>query len=214
MQLSSKNPVMRLLAFFTVVIVFGGAWYLLSPLFFDRQVSEGFPTLAHMPTKTARAEQTQTALATQEPQLGFDPAEATAAMEVALSAELATSADEMPDNEGQQMVVLSSGEFSGIAHEGSGLATIYELADGSHVLRFEDFEVLNGPDLHVYLAPQFDIPNTVGVELEGAVEIAALKGNVGDQNYFLPADLDVSAYQSVVIWCVPFRVPFSAAPLN
>ncbi|MCI0860900.1 MAG: DM13 domain-containing protein, partial [Chloroflexi bacterium] len=38
--------------------------------------------------------------------------------------------------------------------------------------------------------------------------------NIGDQNYELPVDLDLSNYGSVVIWCVPFRVPFNAAPLS
>lgn len=215
MQLSSKNPWMRLLAAITVVVVFGVAWYLISPLFIDRQVSEGFPTLAHMPTKTARAEQTQAAqAATATPDLGFAPAEATAAMEEAMAEQSVEMADEMPNNDGVQMLVLSSGDFYDIAHEGMGLATIYQLADGSRVLRFENFEVLNGPQLHVYLAPDAVIPDTVGVEIEGAYDLGPLKGNIGDQNYFIPDELSLDEFKSVVIWCVPFRVPFNAATLN
>ncbi|HYU20661.1 MAG TPA: DM13 domain-containing protein, partial [Chloroflexota bacterium] len=47
----------------------------------------------------------------------------------------------------------------------------------------------------------------------GAFEIARLKGNVGDQNYELPADLDLSAVKSVVIYCRQFSVVFSTAEL-
>ena len=48
---------------------------------------------------------------------------------------------------------------------------------------------------------------------QGAFEVARLKGNVGDQNYALPADLDLSTYRSVVIYCKRFGVVFSTAEL-
>ena len=80
-------------------------------------------------------------------------------------------------------------------------------------LRFEDFQVLNGPDLHVWLVGDDPVADTVGVEPAVYVDLGALTGNIGDQNYTIPADLDLSQYKSVVIWCVPFRVPFNAASL-
>jgi hypothetical protein len=214
MQISSKNPWMRLLATITVVLVFAVAWYLISPLFIDRQVSEGFPTLAHMPTKTAKAIQSEAAAIVATAELGFQPAEATAAMETAEVQTPSEASDSMPDNEGAQMIVLASGDFYDIAHVGMGVATIYELADGSRVLRFENFEVLNGPDLHVYLAADSIVPNTTGEELKGALDLGELKGNLGDQNYSIPSDVVLENFRSVVIWCVPFRVPFNAATLN
>ena len=216
MRISSRNPWMRLLALVTVLVVLAVAWYLISPLFIDMEVSEAFPTLAHMPTKTARAQQTQAALAnpTETPQNSFDVAQATAAMQEAMAEDPSQAADPMPDNGGAVMQILVQGEFYDIAHEGHGVATIYELADGNRILRFENFEVLNGPQLHVYLAPQSSIPDTIGVELEGSYDLGAPKGNIGDQNYDIPADLNIEDYQSVVIWCVPFRVPFNAAPLS
>ena len=69
-------------------------------------------------------------------------------------------------------------------------------------------------ELHVYLAPIDPVPDTVGVELEGALDLGLLKGNIGEQNYPLPSDLDLSLFKSVVIWCQPFRVPFNAAALT
>jgi hypothetical protein len=96
---------------------------------------------------------------------------------------------------------------------GSGQALVYQLADGSRILRLQGFEVDNGPDLHVYLVPVDPVPSSIGVENPGSVDLGGLKGNVGDQNYELPADLDLSQFKSVVIWCQPFRVPFIAAPL-
>ncbi|MCH7662625.1 MAG: DM13 domain-containing protein, partial [Chloroflexi bacterium] len=73
--------------------------------------------------------------------------------------------------------------------------------------------VLNGPQLHVWLTSANPVADTVGVLLPDYVDLGPLKGNIGDQNYPIPDDLDLSIFNSVVIWCVPFRVAFNAAPL-
>ncbi len=119
--------------------------------------------------------------------------------------------DEMP---GDGPIPLSMGTFTGADefHQGKGLATIYRLEDGSHVLRLEDFEVTNGPDLHVLLVPS---NNPVDRDdIEGYVDLGSLKGNIGNQNYGLPLDIDPDAFGSVVIYCQPFHVLFSAASLS
>ena len=98
-------------------------------------------------------------------------------------------------------------------HRGSGRATIYELPDGSLVLRLEDLNVTNGPDLHVLLSGHADPKSRNEVKDLGYVDLGKLKGNIGNQNYEIPAGLDVSMYSSVVIYCQPFHVIFSVAPL-
>jgi hypothetical protein len=45
------------------------------------------------------------------------------------------------------------------------------------------------------------------------IDLGFLKGNIGDQNYDLPAGVDLSQYNSVVIYCLPFHVVFSTATL-
>lgn len=191
-----------LLIFFVFVLIAGipVGWYLLSPLFFDRTVNESFPTrgAGEVMDKTMPEEV---------------KVEATAAMEEAMEDPDKVMEEPMPEDV-NSMSILVQGSFYDIAHHGMGTATVYQLEDGSRVLRFENFEVLNGPQLHVYLAPIDPVPDTVGVEIEGAIDLGALKGNIGDQNYELPSGLDISLYNSVVIWCVPFRVPFNAAPLT
>ena len=162
-------------------------WYLLSPLFIDRRVQEELPVVTP---------------------------DATAAMEAAMEEPDIVMEETMPASDPAEMRILAQGDFYNLAHEGHGRATIYRLADGSRVLRFEDFEVLNGPDLHVWLVPIDPVPDTVGVELPGYVDLGGLKGNIGDQNYELPAEVELSELKSVVIWCVPFRVPFNAAALR
>ena len=99
-------------------------------------------------------------------------------------------------------------------HRGEGSATLYELPDGSHVLRFEDFRVTNGPDLRVLLAVHPDPQARNEVQGPGYVELGKLKGNIGNQNYPLPDGLSPDDYGSVVIYCKPFHVVFSVAPLS
>ena len=42
----------------------------------------------------------------------------------------------------------------------------------------------------------------------------SLKGNIGNQNYEIPVNVDVTGYGSVVIYCAPFHVIFATAPLG
>ena len=110
--------------------------------------------------------------------------------------------------------VLASGMFHNGSHETSGTATIHKLPDGSRVLRLTDFHTSNGPDVQVYLVAATDASDNETVTKAGFVSLGALKGNVGDQNYTLPADLDLDTYRAVTIWCRRFGVNFGTAPLT
>jgi len=110
--------------------------------------------------------------------------------------------------------VLASGKFHGVAHESSGQASIYQLADGKRILRFTNFATSNGPDVHVYLVAANDATDSDTVKKSGFLEIGSLKGNIGDQNYELPADIDLGKYRAVTIWCQRFGVNFGTAPLS
>ena len=110
-------------------------------------------------------------------------------------------------------VALKKGEFKGVGHTGEGTATIYLLPDGTHVLRLESFKTNNGPDLRVVLTPHADPAHRTEVKQEGYIELAKLKGNIGNQNYPLPAGSDPADFNAVVIYCNPFNVIFAVAPL-
>jgi hypothetical protein len=109
---------------------------------------------------------------------------------------------------------LAMGQFHGVAHESSGVATVFQLPDGKRVLRFTDFKTSNGPDVQVYLVAAPDAKDNDTVKQAGFIEIGPLKGNVGDQNYELPADIDLQKYRAVTIWCRRFGVNFATAPLS
>jgi hypothetical protein len=122
---------------------------------------------------------------------------------------------------------IKAGTFSEIdALRGAeGTASIYEISriDGAEVRRFVYFEsafeqtftIINGPDLYVYLS-QAQNPITAEEMLagsEGAVEVSILKGNIGQQYYELPNNVDLTRYNSVVIYSKQFELIYSVAPL-
>src|SRR2546425_8019369 len=109
-------------------------------------------------------------------------------------------------------VKLAGGRFHRNAHKTGGLATIYRLPDGRRVLRLTEFATSNGPDVRVYLVAAGDVRSEDAAKQAGFVDLGALKGNIGDQNYDVPAGLDLSKYRAGAIWCRRFSVNFGAAP--
>jgi hypothetical protein len=109
---------------------------------------------------------------------------------------------------------LASGQFYSILHPTAGTATIYQMGDGSRVLRFTDFSTSNGPDVHVYMVAADDAKDAAAVEKAGFIDLGVIKGNIGDQNYTFGNDLDLAKYRAVSIWCKRFSVNFGAAALR
>ena len=184
-----------------LVIAAGAAWFFVSPLFIDETVDEAFP--GGLPTPGE--------VASMEP-------EARQALMDKVMAEMAAMPDKQmaePMPEQESPVVLKSGSFrdADAVHKGSGRAKLYQLADGRQLLRLEEFKVTNGPALVVYLTRHPNPTRAADVKL-GFYSLGNLKGNVGNQNYAIPADVDASEYGSVVIWCELFDVLFSPAVLN
>lgn len=125
----------------------------------------------------------------------------------------------MPDNEeadedvAMEIITLVSGEFVGRSHPGRGRALVLNDGTEQRFLRFEDFETDNGPDLNVYLAAGTSADGDAGTFDDDFVDLGDLKGNVGPQNYEIPAGVDLDRYDTVVVWCVRFGVAFTAADL-
>lgn len=111
---------------------------------------------------------------------------------------------------------LDTGLFSRNLHETSGRATIYRRDNGVLTLRLSDFHTSNGPDVHVVLTMPNDpmLQSTSHGNAPASIELGALKGNQGDQDYLLPANTDVTRYSLVAIYCERFRAVFGTASLQ
>ncbi|MFI6376898.1 DM13 domain-containing protein [Streptomyces sp. NPDC050546] len=113
-------------------------------------------------------------------------------------------------------VTVAVGELVSHEHATSGTVRLVRLADGSHIVRLENLDTSNGPDLRVLLT---DAPVKEGragwhVFDDGEhVGLGKLKGNKGSQNYEVPEDIAPARYRSVSIWCDRFDVSFGAAEL-
>jgi Electron transfer DM13 len=116
-----------------------------------------------------------------------------------------------------QPVALAQGDLISHEHDTTGIVRVIRLPDGSRVLRLENLDTSNGPDLKVWLTDARVVSGRAGWHVfdDGEyVNLGRLKGNKGSQNYPLPADLDLSRYSSVSIWCDRFNVSFGAATLT
>lgn len=110
-------------------------------------------------------------------------------------------------------IELASGSFeSRNRYVVTGTASFYLLPDGQRLLRLEDFAATNGPDLFVLLTAAGTGVDDAALDA-GSIDLGALSGNIGDQNYVIPADIDLERYDTVVIWCRRFTASFGVAGL-
>ena len=117
----------------------------------------------------------------------------------------------LPPAESIKDEVVRQGNFvdGDAVHKAAGQAKVLKTPEGN-LLKFENFSVLKGPDVFVYLSKN---PNAEADKKPGEfVSLGRLQNHTGDQVYKLPANAD--EYKSVVIWCRAFGVTFAAANLK
>jgi len=119
----------------------------------------------------------------------------------------------LADNVANQVLALGDFTDADRAHHGTGKVHLIDTGTGK-LIRFTDFKVTNGPDLYVWLVKADGIEDSDDVKASEWVNLGALKGNIGNQNYPLPAGINLADYKSVVVWCRQFGVLFAKAELN
>lgn len=198
MDFRRKQSIVLLGILASVTLIASAALFQPWKLFIDTEVQEELPTTqegspGNLPGETKSAGE----------DLGdSEPSEATTANETSKEAE---------------PIVLSEGELISHEHKTRGTVKILQLADGSRILRLEDLSTSDGPRVEVWLT---DAPVIEGLEGwfvfdDGNFQsLGAIKGNKGNQNYKIPADLDLYDFTSVSLWCVTFAVSFGAAALS
>ncbi|WP_354643067.1 DM13 domain-containing protein [Kitasatospora camelliae] len=125
----------------------------------------------------------------------------------------ASPAPNAPSSAPSAPLELARGGFASGEHPTTGTARLLKLPDASTVLRLEDLATSEGPDVRVYLSTLPAERSKLDDLGPGAVELAPLKGNRGNQNYTVPSGTDLSGVHSAVIWCKRFSVGFGAADL-
>jgi hypothetical protein len=187
-------------------------WFQPQALLFDSVVDESFPVSSADQNDDAPVALTDQAAADNEGSSlnsgDEDPVDETAP---AVGDDTGSSEAE-PASSGP--VELATGSFtSRNRYTVTGTATAYQLEDGQRLLRLEDFESTNGPDLFVYLTAAGASDDDAALDAD-FVDLGVLTGNIGNQNYVIPSDVDLDRYDSVVIWCRRFTTSFGVADLT
>ena len=110
-----------------------------------------------------------------------------------------------PDTDMSSIYEIRSGNFtdSGNISKVSGISRILSV-NNIEFLRFEHFNITNGPELHVYFTNKGDLVNSK--------DLGILKGNIGPQNYFLGNI--ANQYDTIVIASKPFKMVYAEAMLE
>ncbi len=227
----------KILWFIGFVVVVGVGYWLISPLFFDKEIDDSFDATTEAAIDAAIEEfREETQNTNIDDQIDEEKQEEMFEEIIKIDQEVVvtepmpvedTTDEKIEEEETKEIEVkgnvdivikeepkvLLAGEFVTVSHNGSGQAKIIDLGgDKGKILRFENLDVENGPDLRVILSPNSDVKRAD--DLGAKIELAKLKGNKGTQNYIIPEDVDVNDYKSVIIYCKPFRVVFNAAELK
>src|SRR3990167_5753960 len=115
----------------------------------------------------------------------------------------------MPSSSVETQKVIVQGMFGEVdfVHKGSGIAKLIEV-DGRTILRLENFNVVSGPDLYVYLS-ETTSPTGDIASLGNFLDLGTLKGTSGNQNYEIPGDS--GNRETAIIWCKRYGVLFTYA---
>ena len=196
-------------AIIAAVVIVGGI--LASPLFYKTEVNEPLPVALEnleqgltLEKFSDMNEQDRQVLVDKMPEKVKDMImEESASLSTTVSEDVDSMMDKNSSESGPR--TIKTGEFEGLSgHNAKGIAKIIQVNDMTF-LRFENFEVTNGPDLRVYI--------TSGGDVHKGIQLEKLKGSKGDQNYLLE-NIDLGVYDTVVIYCQPFGVYFGEAQLT
>ena len=190
------------------IIVVPLAIYTVSPLFISTEVNEPLPVMASAEFQKFMnlTEEGRIQAADNMSQQEKNSIMILAAKENSIANESIDTKSAVQEIETSRNVL--SGKFIGVndgIHNVEGVVKVIALDDGTSVLRLENFKATNGPDLYVYLATDKSTSDIVN--------LGRLKGNIGNQNYAIPAETNLTKYNNALIWCKAFSVLFGSAQL-
>ena len=190
------------------IIVVPLAIYTVSPLFISTEVNEPLPAMASAEfqkfmnlTEEGRIQAADNMSQQEKNSIMILAANENSTVNESIDTKSAGKENETTRN-------MLSGKFIGIndgIHNAEGVVKVIALDDGTSTLRLENFKATNGPDLYVYLATDKSASDIVN--------LGRLKGNIGNQNYAIPAGTNLTKYNTALIWCKAFSVLFGSAQL-
>jgi hypothetical protein len=198
-----------LLAIIAVIIVGAISAFALSPYFTESTIDEALPTGAIIQPKMEDKDVLIIDDVFEEPMME-EPLMGEETMLEEDDSVMEETVEESIEETMEETISISyAGEFIGVGdgiHDAQGDAYTIPLENGGNVLRLENFESTNGPDLFVYLATDDNASEFIN--------LGELKASKGNQNYEIPENTDLGKYNKVLIWCKAFGVLFGSAELS
>lgn len=173
-------------------IILGIAWWLISPVWRTVTLDEALP---HIPAASAPAIRDNLNTMDAETHKRFLQETATMKDHMMMGAEPVPAATP---------AILAQASMVARAHDVAGKALLIQSGD-QKIIRFENLDTINGPDLRIYLS--------AGLNADDFVDLGPIRATRGNVNYPVPPDTDTSKYRNVLIWCRAFGVLFSYAVL-
>lgn len=111
--------------------------------------------------------------------------------------------------------MVATGTFHRVDGDASGTVALEHLADGSFAVVFEDFKIDSAAHTDVILVPNSDVTKDADIDKSKILDLGALTGTSGMQDYRVPADMagNAMSYHTVVLWDTQMTHAIAAAPL-
>ena len=174
------------------LLVLGIGYYLISPLFIVEEVYDPEPEMIEVEVLNGMDNLSE------EEKIDLEEA-----MRLTNSEPAEAMLEDAPEVMSEDTVRYAVMETPG--HPATGQMRVIETAGGA-VLRFENFETINGPQLRLYLAKD--------LQANDYVDLGPIRGTKGEINYLVPEGIDIADYRYVMHWCEPFRVLFNYVDLG
>ena len=144
-----------------------------------------------------------------------------ATVDAAPTTEAAPATDPTPEPTAApiEASITRTGAFASAEHETTGNVELTSQNGQATLVFDETFATSNGPDLVVVLHRSANLiaettPPAYPLNEEDYVVIAPLTATNGRQEYAVPAEIDLTAFEAVAVWCQEFNATFGAAPLQ
>ncbi|MEM9109765.1 MAG: DM13 domain-containing protein [Planctomycetota bacterium] len=109
---------------------------------------------------------------------------------------------------------VHAGTWSKKSYASSGSWKIVKNGDDHYIVLSSSFKTRSAPDLKLFLSKKNAAGLTGKNATSGAVRIAKLKSNKGEQRYKLPRGIDPASYKTLMIHCERYSKLWSTGTIK
>jgi len=135
------------------------------------------------------------------------------AFAIAATVSTATISTALPAQAETVTATSISGDFVKKQKSIKGSWEVVQRGDQTVIVFGEDFKAKNGPDLKVFLSPTTVSAVNGKTATDGSVLLGELTSTKGTQEYLVPAGVNLSDFESVLVHCEAYSVLWGGGDL-